>query len=146
MTEALFRIPSRTVQYGYVEISVEGDFGLSPEALAAHYVNFIYAFQKEEEATVQRLKDAPSGALKAPLAASEPTPEEVAKQAIIEGLGPVTELPEADVAVVDEPGDPLGRHLEVKADGTAPWEAKVDAPKKPWEAEVTAPAVIDAAW
>lgn len=126
MSEALFRIPSRTVTYGYVEISVEGDFGLSPEALAAHYVNFVHAFQKEELATIERLKDAPSGALKAPLAASQPEvdhpvdPVDKAAQMVAEGLGGATYLGESEET--DAP----------------PWEAKVAAtPKKPWETEAT---------
>ena len=138
MSEALFRIPSRTVTYGYVEIHVEGDFGLSPEILAAHYVNFVHAFQKEEEATVQRLKDAPSGALKAPLAASQPEvdhpvdPVGRAAQIVIEGLGGATELSAAEAETTTQ---------------SAPWtEPAVATSKKPWETDVTAPAVIDAAW
>lgn len=134
MTDALFRIPSRTVTYGYVEIHVEGDFGSSPEILAAHYVNFVHAFQKEEEATIQRLKDAPSGALKAPLAASQPEvdhpvdPVDKAAQMVAEGLGGATDLGE------DEETD------------APPWEQKVATPKKPWETEATTPVVDTPDW
>lgn len=130
----IFRIPSRTVQYGYVELPVGMQDGSSPELIAAAYVSYVYAFQKEEEATVQRLKDAPSGALKAPLAASQPEvdhpvdPVDKAAQMLAEGLGGVTDLGE------DEETD------------APPWEAKVATPKKPWETDVTAPAVTDAAW
>lgn len=117
MTEALFRIPSRTVTYGYVEVSV--DLGhADPEIIAATYVSWVHAFQKEEEATIERLKDAPSGAVKAPLAASQPEvdhpvdPVDKAAQMVAEGLGGATEIP---------------------------WKQEVATPKKPWETETEKP-------
>lgn len=137
MTEALFRIPSRTVTYGYVEVSV--DLGHSdPEIIAATYVSWVHAFQKEELATIERLKDAPSGALKAPLATSQPEVDHPvdlmvkAAQIVAEGLGGATEISAAEAETTTQ---------------SAPWtEPAVATPKKPWETEVTAPAVIDAAW
>jgi hypothetical protein len=107
MAEMIFRIPSKAVQYGYVEMPVGMQDGASPELVAAAYVNYVYAFQKEEQATLQRLADG--------LAGVDPRdsigdPQQAAVAAIKEGLG-ATE--------VDESG--------------APWTKKVDAPKKPWE-------------
>lgn len=143
MSEALFRIPSRTVTYGYVEVSV--DLGHSdPEIIAATYVSWVHAFQKEELATIERLKDAPSGALKAPLAASQPEVDHPvdlmvkAAQMVAEGLGGATEIPEHKVGdKVTVGGIEFTKHSE------APWEAEVATPKKPWE---TGPkGVVDAA-
>jgi hypothetical protein len=156
MSEILFRVPSRAVQYGYVEmpVIVEGD--PSPEVVASMYVSWIYAFQKEELATIERLKgggdvqmgdtrlasaiaesvadsraiqeafkDAPSGAVKAPLAASQPEvdhpvdPVDKAAQMVAEGLGGATEIP---------------------------WKQEVATPKKPWETEATTPVVDTPDW
>jgi hypothetical protein len=138
MTEALFRIPSRTVTYGYVEVSV--DLGHSdPEIIAATYVSWVHAFQKEELATIERLKDAPSGALKAPLAASQPEvdhpvdPVDKAAQMVAEGLGGATEIPEYEVGdAVTVGGIEFTKHSE------APWEQDLARKSKPWEAEATA--------
>lgn len=172
MTEALFRIPSRTVTYGYVEVSV--DLGHSdPEIIAATYVSWVHAFQKEELATIERLKDAPSGALKAPLAAPEKPLDvgvpgaaqqraegnlkprtvdeanDMAKAVIEKELGPVTELPEYQVGdKVTVGGIEFTKHSEV------PWEQDLARKSKPWETEdrlppeavVTSPAVLDAVW
>ena len=168
MTEALFRIPSRTVTYGYVEVSV--DLGHSdPEIIAATYVSWVHAFQKEELATIERLsesseavsrkgsgsagnrKDAPSGALKAPLAASQPEvdhpvdPVDKAAQMLAEGLGGVTDLGEDEET--DAPTwEAKAQAAEAEMGGKAPWEAKAVTPKKPWETDVTSPAVLDAVW
>lgn len=167
MTEALFRIPSRTVTYGYVEVSV--DLGHSdPEIIAATYVSWVHAFQKEELATIERLsdqakpvatasqpagvaKDAPSGALKAPLAASQPEvdhpvdPVDRAAQMLAEGLGGVTDLGEDEET--DAPSwEAKARAAEAEMGGKAPWKQEVAAPKKPWETDVTSPAMLDAVW
>lgn len=118
MAEMIFRIPSRTVQYGYVELPVDLEDGSSPELIAAAYVSYVYAFQKEEEATVKRLAKGVS----APEKPSQGATEDQAKRLLDEGLGGVTEVSE-DAAPWDKPA--------------------VDAKPKPWETEAkaTAPAV-----
>lgn len=61
-------------------------------------------------------------------------------QAILDkGLGGVTELP-------DEEFERKAAAAEAEMGDKAPWEQRVDAPRKPWETEVTAPAVLDASW
>ena len=115
------RIPSKAVQYGYIEFPLVVEDGASPEALASVYVNFVYAYQKEEQAALLRLSDSLKGE-----AAPEPTKDahEAAVAAVKDGLG-ATE--------VDE--------------NAAPWDKPaVDSKPKPWETEVTAPAVLDATW
>lgn len=127
MAEMTFRIPSRTVQYGYVEIPFEYESGIEAEMLAAHYVSFVYAFQKEEEATVKRLAEGVS----APEKLSKGATEEQAKRMLDEGLGGVTEVPD-EVSEVSS---------------NAPWNSKVDSQPKPWETGETVlkgpPAIID---
>jgi hypothetical protein len=117
----IFRIPSRTVQYGYVELPLAMESGMSPEMIAAAYVNYVHAFQKEEEATIERLKEA----VRAPVAASTEADDLEAMRAAIKaldkGLGGATE-------VVDPQDDGGLNH------GAAPWDATAEAPKpKPWE-------------
>jgi hypothetical protein len=141
MAEITYRIPSRTVQYGFVEVkrSWSDDEPTDPALLAAAYVSYVHAFQREEEATIQRLKDAPSGAVKAPVAASRPEVDhpvdlvDKAAQMVAEGLGGATEIPEYEVGdTVTVGGVEFTKHSE------APWEAKATsvAPKlKPWEAD-----------
>ena len=59
MSEVIFRLPSKGITYGYVEVRATpeelGDAGLlaSPEALGALYAQFTYAFLKGEQAAVQ---------------------------------------------------------------------------------------------
>ena len=134
MAEMIFRIPSRVVQYGYVELPVGLQDGSSPELIAAAYVSYAYAFQKEEEATIERLKEA----VRAPVAPPKaPTTEQLyegaedAIKALDEGLGGVTE-------VVDPRDDGGLNH------GAAPWDTEAEAPKpKPWEQKETTVVVSD---
>jgi hypothetical protein len=126
MAEMIFRIPSRTVQYGYVELPLALEAGLSPEMIAAAYVSYVYAFQKEEEAAVKRIKDGVSAPVSAPLPDDDDAVVDAAADALDKGLGGVTEVPE-DGAV-------------------APWATEAEAPKpKPWEKNQTAGGV-DEEW
>jgi hypothetical protein len=139
MAELIFRIPSRTVQYGYVEMPLAMEPGMSPEMIASAYVSYVYAFQKEEEATIKRLAEGVSvsdGAAtpekpvtQASSAPEEPSRDDVEAQAqelLDKGLGGVTEVPEYGGVE----GDAL--YNEAKA----PWvEPAVDAKPKPWETE-----------
>jgi hypothetical protein len=138
MAEITYRIPSRTVQYGYVEVkrNWSDDEPTDPEMLAAAYVSYVYAFQKEEEATVRRIQDGVQEASEAPLAASQPEvdhpvdPVDKAAQMIAEGLGGATEI-EEDTSAIRE-------NIEETTGVTAPWKQEVATPKKPWETETGA--------
>lgn len=132
MAEVTFRIPSRTVQYGYVEFAQEmGD--LEPGMLASVYVNYVYAFQKEEEATIKRLQASQEAAPGDPQAAADrlaggrkprtvDEANEMAKQVIENELGPTTEVEEND---------------------NIPWNREVARQQKPWENGTTAPKAVD---
>lgn len=140
MAEVTFRIPSKAVQYGYVERLVLLPDDASPELVASTYVNYVYAFQKEEQAAIKRLQ----GGVSAPQGADPGQQVLDAVKALDEGLGGVTE-----VGSVIEETVKKAKAIEAKA----PWSNKVDAKPKPWETEnlppeavVTAPAVLDAAW
>ena len=135
MAEIIFRIPSKAVTYGYVEIPVTLTDDPAPEALAAMYVNYVYAFQKEEQAALQRIAEGPSAAPKeAAPTPSTPDAHEAAVEAIKDGLG-ATEL------IHDEAEDYKNNSDK------APWdEPAIDAPKKPWQTETLPPAVTDPAW
>lgn len=124
MAEIIYRIPSRTVQYGYVEIKRQWpeDQETTPELLAAAYVNYVYAFQKEEGAATERIAEG----LSAPVSAPQGALEEKAQELLHEGLGGVTELPEYPHPE-DGPDIPPA---------SAPWDKPAAAPaKKPWETE-----------
>lgn len=133
MAEMIFRIPSKAVQYGYVEIPFTFDSAPDAEMLAAHYVNYVYAFQKAEQDAIKAIQMDVS----APVAASQEASEESfqgavetaqreAQRLLSEGLGGVTEVPEGEALDV---GDDFA-----KDHPGAPWDKpQVDTPRKPWE-------------
>jgi len=121
MPEMIFRIPSRVVQYGYVELPLAMEPGMSPEMIAAAYVNYVHAFQKEEEATIERLKEA----VRAPQTVYRDATEEEAREVLDKGLGGVSKVEEYE-------------------DNPAPWDTEAEAPKpKPWEQKETTVVVSD---
>lgn len=151
MVDAIFRIPSRTVQYGYIEVSVpfrEDGSEVTPEMLAAKYVNFVYAFQKEEEAAIKRLQGKPESATEAapgdPQAAADRLAQGKKPRTVDEANEMATQaIKQLGATVVDEEMTPTSRD-------DAPWN-KTPAPtaKKPWEAgnEPAKPSVtLDAGW
>jgi hypothetical protein len=130
------------IQYGYVEISVPaGD--ASPEMLAAQYVSYVHAFQKEEQATVDRLAAAPKEAApgdpraaagrladgRSPRTVDEAN--EMARQVIEKELGSVTEVSEE--GEYDSAAE--AREATQARTAGAPWANKVQPKKKPWEQE-----------
>lgn len=124
MAEAVFRIPSRTVQYGYIEVPQPIAEGASPEMLAAQYVNYVYAFQKEEEAAIKRLQEgvsAPQGASREADAALH----QAAIQELQDGLGGVSKVEEYEDNPYPGESDP----------GEAPWDKPAAEVKKPWETD-----------
>lgn len=128
MAEVTFRIPSKVVQYGYIEFPFKVPDDASPETLATVYVNYVYAFQKEEQEALQRLADGVREAStpKAPRPYDEDVQEAV--RALDEGLGGVTEVAGDESTV-------------------APWDqpAAAAAPK-PWEQESKPVADLGEGW
>jgi hypothetical protein len=135
MAEIIYRVPSDTVRYGYVEIKRQWpeDQETTPELLAAAYVSYVYAFQEEEQAATKRISEA----LSAPVSASQAPVEEKAKELLNEGLGGVTEVPAGDIVAHEATAT------------SAPWVEVVDAKPKPWETGSEAPKaspVVSADW
>jgi len=128
MAEMIFRIPSKAVQYGYVEMPVGMQDGASPELVAAAYVNYVYAFQKEEQATLKRLAD---GLVGVDPRDSIGDPHKAAVEAVKEGLG-ATEVDEYDSASEAQAA------TQERTKG-APWTQGVDAKLKPWETGTNTP-------
>lgn len=61
MAKVTYRIPSKKVQYGYVEITGDpGDFGIEDtadaHAIAKNYVDYMVAFARSEAGTVTAAK------------------------------------------------------------------------------------------
>lgn len=136
MAEVTFRIPSKAVVYGYVEFPMTFDDSASAEVLASVYVNFVYAFQKEEQAALLAIAEGPSPAPKqAAPTPSTPDVHEAATEAIKDGLG-ATEV---------ESTEPEGDALYNEA--AKPWDKAVDAKPKPWETgSTTTPVVVSEDW
>jgi|KBSSwiStaDraftv2_1062776.scaffolds.fasta_scaffold167338_1 hypothetical protein len=131
MAEMIFRIPSRVVQYGYVELPLAMEPGMSPEMIAAAYVNYVHAFQKEEEATIERLKEA----VRAPVAASQSEVDQV----IDETLKRAQELMQEALGAAE-----IREEIDEREDNPAPWDTEAEAPKpKPWEQKETTVVVSD---
>lgn len=131
MAEMIFRIPSRVVQYGYVELPLAMEPGMSPEMIAAAYVNYVHAFQKEEEATIERLKEA----VRAPVAASQSEVDQV----IDETLKRAQELMQEALGAAE-----IREEVDEREDNPAPWDTEAEAPKpKPWEQKETTVVVSD---
>lgn len=122
MAEALFRIPSKAVQYGYVEFTQEMG-GLDPENLAYAYVNYVYAFQKAEQDAIKAIQEGVS----APVPASQPVTEGQAQRYLDEGLGGVSEIEEYDSATEAKEA------AQARTAGAAPWDNPQPAVTKPWE-------------
>jgi hypothetical protein len=125
MAKIIYRVPSKVTQYGYVEIerTQPDDEPTDPQLLAAAYVSYVYAFQKEEQEALKRLSE---GLKQGDPRDSVGDPHKAAVEAIKDGLG-ATEM------AVDESTTP-------------PWDRPQQAaPKKPWEVDgVTGPAILDA--
>lgn len=140
MAEITFRIPSKAVTYGYVEIPVTLTDDPAPEALASMYVNYVYAFQKEEQAALKRIAEQPSPAPTKPLDVGVPG---AAEQRVESDLKPrtVDEANDMAAAIIKQE---LGA-TEVDEDA-APWDRKVAPSVKPWETETLPPALADPTW
>jgi len=163
MSEIEITLP--TVQYGNVKVRA------TPEELGLHGIDDAYELGAATAVYLnlftQGYKVGSAMDVTAPLSASQSEPEqssqdeeiahEKAVQALSEGLGGVTELPEHEIGdKVTVGGIEFTKHSETPwaEDGpdipptSAPWSdvTAVAPKKKPWETDVTAPAVLDAAW
>ena len=130
MSEIIFRLPSKAITYGYVEIKATpeelGDPGLlaSPDALGQVYAQFVYAFLKGEQKAVQA---ALSGTADKYEAEAEADAEELIKSQ----LG-ATEVEHSVGDTVTVAGTEFTKHSD------APWDKKVQPKAKPWEQKASA--------
>lgn len=143
MAEIEITLP--TVQFGNVKVrATPEELGVdisSPSSVGtatAIYLNlFTQGFKLgaslDVTASPTEGLSAPSGRSVDQVMSDEDVDTVAEAQAILDKeLGGVTE-----VVVVDEPGDPLGRHLE-----EAPWNSMVAPQAKPWENGNSAPAKV----
>lgn len=120
MAKVTFRIPSKKVQYGYVEITGDpGDFGITETAdahgIAQTYIDYMTAFTRSEIGAV-------TAASKQEAPPKDPETSDEVEQLLHDELG----------------AQKIGEKKNPK-----PWEAKAEEPaaKKPWE--VQQPAASD---
>lgn len=92
---ALFRVPSKKIQYGYVEVDID-TAGLLPGEVARLYMDYVSTFQMAEIEYVEGKVAAPSSRVEAdePTAETPPTEEE-AVDIVVDNLG-ATEVPETE--------------------------------------------------
>lgn len=132
MAEIEITLP--TVQYGNVKVrATPEELGVdiaSPAAVGTATAIYLNLFtQGFKVGASMDVTANPTEGLSAPVAASEETPGQAAIRLLDEGLGGVTEVSEID-SVIEET---IAKAAEIEA--KAPWEQKVDAPRKPWETE-----------
>ena len=106
----LIRVPSKVIQYGYIEREVP-DTG-TPEGDAQAYLAYVGAFQVAELEFLKAKQNPPEEKPQAPVQApAEPTPDDEpsdtdeAAQALSEGLGGTTVVEDSDAPwnQADEP-------------------------------------------
>lgn len=136
MAEITYRIPSKAVQYGYVEVTRNwsDDEPTDPEMLAAAYINYVYAFQKEEQAAIERLKDVPQKPSAAPQGAEQRTVQEVMSDEDVDSLAEAQAILDKELGGVIEVEENDNIPMD-RAAQAAPWDAKVEAKPKPWQSD-----------
>lgn len=130
MAEIEITLP--TVEYANVKVrATPEELGVelsSPAAVGTATAIYLNLFtQGFKLGAAMDVTASPTEGLSAPVSASREAPEEKAQRLLDEGLGGVTELPGEE---------PQGAWAETDH---APWDQKVDTPKKPWEAGGQAP-------
>jgi len=123
VSEIIFRLPSKAVQYGYIEVKLTSeDLGaagvaLDPQHLGAMYMSWVLAFKEGEE----RQKKA----------AAPPDPQLVDTSLAEHNLKrqPMTEPTQEEAQAMISQG----------LDEKAPWDETVTADPKPWEKKQSAP-------
>lgn len=116
------RLPSKAIQYGFVEVVVDVPEDATPEFLGAHYVNYVHAFLMGEQGGL-------AGVMAKPVVPPTRDDDSVAVETIKENLG-ATVISEQEMAQAAE-----------QVANEKPWEKKVDAPSKPWETGSSKPEV-----
>jgi len=117
MADITFRIPSKKIQYGYVEVREHFETELSPEDLAQRYIDWMARFVKAEDAAF-------AGALKGD---EKPKP-----------VDPVDEV-QAESSIPATDPDELLRQVGARkvSEDVAPWDGQGEVPAKlqpkPWE-------------
>lgn len=154
MADVTFRIPSKAVTYGYIEVLVPASPEATPEMLAARYVNYVYAFQKEEQAALKRLQEGTG----APQGASQEAEAAIHQEAVDRlsaGLsatavneynddGPGDVQAAANEARKYKVGDTVTvAGIEFTKHSDAPWDSTVAPKRKPWETGEAAPRAVD---
>lgn len=134
MAEIIFRLPSKKVQYGYVEIkgTLEelhvSDVDDLPVALANAYIDWMAKFVQAEEAAMK--------------AASQPKQiqvSDIVKEIEREDVTPISDDDAEDRSAKEILRRSLGAH--VVTEEAAPWDGAGDVPAnlKPWEKKSAAP-------
>ena len=107
MVNVRFRIPSKMVQYGYVELDVPiEDADVNPVQVARDYIEYVKAFQEAE-----RTKPAETAPAPAPAVVTPPVSVEQSAAQLIESE--------------------LGG--KVVAEETAPWDEDAPPKAEPWK-------------
>lgn len=123
---ALFRVPSKKIQYGYIEVEIDVSVLTAAQAAAA-YMSYVSEFQMAEieyvEAKASPPKDFPK--------ADEPTKQDIENANSVIGSNAPEDVQAAAQAVVD------GLGATEVPDEEAPWDkAKKPEPvKQAWEVE-----------
>lgn len=151
MSEIVFRLPAKSITYGYVEIKATpeelGDPGLlaSPEALGQVYAQFVYAFLKGEQAAAQA---ALSGKADKYTAEAEADADQLIKSELggieIKG-GKLSEGGSSALAneyskqavALAEHAVGVNQMTHLDKPNAAPWDKKVQPTVKPWETKKT---------
>lgn len=131
--EALFRIPSKAIQYGYVEVAI--NVSDDPAVAAREYLDYVSTFQMSEMAEVKAKRESVRAPIPEPVDVATPqggddkvlseAPDEgsegvdEASKTLAEGLGGVTQVPD-EKAPWDKPAKPEAQ--------TNPWDAVPEFP------------------
>lgn len=159
MAEIIFRLPSKAVQYGYVEVhATPEELGFEsvaePEILGAIYVTYVASFVKGEKGGLDRfLLPTPEEASKA---FSEPPPGGKKPRAVDEASEMATQLLQSELgatvvsehthtfAYVDDENGKSGSYCStceeeepVENTDVPPWKKKASPQAKPWESKST---------
>jgi hypothetical protein len=126
MSDSVWRIPSKVIQYGYIEVPSPTAAYFDPAALAKAYVEYVYAFQRAEQEAVnllaQGLKEGP--------AESHTEPTQEAKK---EWDAEAAKLLKEELGATEIDSHPEAAEEETEGNNPPPWKKKVATPKKAWQ-------------
>lgn len=144
--KTVFRLPSKAIQYGYVEVELDLPDDADARYIGNVYVNYVHSFLEGEQKGLNALL-APSGSELTPKAEAPPGDSEAAAQRLAEGKKPRT-VDEGNEMATQLIKQELGAtEVEESETPQKPWEKKVDTKPKPWENGAKAtPKVADIDW